>query len=199
MNSHKPAFTLIELIIVVSILGILSALVSARFNLVDTQARNTQARSDVVQVGKAIETFRTNQASGDRVIDTVDAANGSTMLYASTGFTGTMPASIFGTDLAIDLQHTGKSSYPIKISRVPGKNYKYVYATDTAVSSSSITDVESTTYGFYALGIHGEKYVSNYVFYMYNGESGECQNDAGGGNCPKPPSSPAFNLGQYLY
>lgn len=56
-NKMKKAFTLIEILIVISIIGILAALITVSFTASQRQARDTQRKSDLAQYRTAVETF----------------------------------------------------------------------------------------------------------------------------------------------
>ncbi len=60
MNTKKNAFTLIEVLIVVVILGILSAIVVPKFASAGDDARTASIQSTVAGVRASIATFRTN-------------------------------------------------------------------------------------------------------------------------------------------
>ena len=55
----QPAFTLIELVVVITVIGILVALLFPAFKGVQDQAKRTQAKNDVTQIGTAVNAFYT--------------------------------------------------------------------------------------------------------------------------------------------
>ncbi len=57
----KKSFTLIELLVVIAILGILSALFLPNFMAAREKARDTQRKSDLKQIQKAMEMYRQDQ------------------------------------------------------------------------------------------------------------------------------------------
>jgi len=59
----KKAFTLIELLVVVAIIGGLSALLFPNFMAARERARDTQRKSDLKQIQKALELYKQDQAT----------------------------------------------------------------------------------------------------------------------------------------
>lgn len=57
----QKSFTLLELLIVIAILGILSALFLPNFMAAREKARDTQRKSDLRQIQKAMEMYRQDQ------------------------------------------------------------------------------------------------------------------------------------------
>ncbi len=54
-KSHsQKAFTLIEMLVVISLIGILAALAMVSFSSVQKQARDTARKSDLKQIGNAV-------------------------------------------------------------------------------------------------------------------------------------------------
>ncbi|MFK7759036.1 MAG: prepilin-type N-terminal cleavage/methylation domain-containing protein [Phycisphaerales bacterium] len=60
MRTHRSAFTLVELLVVVVILGILAAMVAPRFSTATSDARSSATQSTLAGVRSAIATFRMN-------------------------------------------------------------------------------------------------------------------------------------------
>lgn len=56
-NNNKIGFTLIELLVVISIIGVLSALLMANFAAVRERGRDTQRKSDLKQIQKALQMY----------------------------------------------------------------------------------------------------------------------------------------------
>ena len=56
-NRTASGFTLIELILVIVILGILSAMIVPKFVGVSEDARNSRAQSDIVVLGNALDRY----------------------------------------------------------------------------------------------------------------------------------------------
>ncbi len=62
-SNVKSGFTLVELLIVISIIGVLTTLLMANFIGVRQRARDAQRKSDLRQVQSAFELFRADQGS----------------------------------------------------------------------------------------------------------------------------------------
>ncbi len=60
---NKKGFTLVELLIVVSIIGVLTTLLMANFIGVRQRARDAQRKSDLRQIQSALELYRADQGS----------------------------------------------------------------------------------------------------------------------------------------
>lgn len=59
----ESAFTLIEMLVVISIIGILASLASVSFSSTQKQARDTQRKSDLKQYQNALEAFANKNSS----------------------------------------------------------------------------------------------------------------------------------------
>ncbi|MBW7960444.1 prepilin-type N-terminal cleavage/methylation domain-containing protein [Patescibacteria group bacterium] len=59
---NKLGFTLIELIVVIAIIGMLSALLLPNFMSARERARDSQRKSDLTQIQKALEMYSQDQA-----------------------------------------------------------------------------------------------------------------------------------------
>lgn len=116
MQYRRPAFTLIELLIVIAIIGILATLVIVQTGDSNRKARNATAQSDIVQLGKAVESFRIEDAASGQVIsnpsNTVDQQGGGRTDFPSL-FTGTQSVSAL--------------TYAAAVSKTPGPPYIYRY------------------------------------------------------------------------
>lgn len=88
----QSAFTLIELLIVISIIGILAALITASFTASQRQARDVNRKSDLAQYRTALESF----ASANGGLYPYMSGDGGTPILpvceaALTGYTNTCP------------------------------------------------------------------------------------------------------------
>ena len=126
-------FTLIELLVVIAIIGILATLVITQLAVARTKAHNATVQNDVSEAGKAIETYRNDDAHPDQVIGTGTTAGASIFLLAA-GATGssTIPTYFTGTE--------GSAAYPLKLVNTATTDYTYRYtASGAALGSGSVS------------------------------------------------------------
>ncbi len=92
-HKHQKAFTLVELLVVITILGILMSLAVSGAGAIRNQARSAQARNDCTGVATAIRAFYTDysrypvslSASGSAIYEAVqDSAGNSEVIKALT-------------------------------------------------------------------------------------------------------------------
>jgi prepilin-type N-terminal cleavage/methylation domain-containing protein len=60
---HRRAFTLVELLVVISIIGLMSAIAVVSMGSAKVNARNTRRKADLVQISKALELFYTDNGA----------------------------------------------------------------------------------------------------------------------------------------
>jgi len=103
---NKKGFTLVELLIVIAIIGVLSALLMANFIGVRQRARDAQRKADLRQIQSALELFRSD--------------------------TGNYPGSLeFGGQLTNTDQPDNNTVYMQKVPLDPINNgYPYTYTSD---------------------------------------------------------------------
>jgi len=116
MQFHRPAFTLIEVLIVIAIIGILATLVIVQTGDSNRKARNASAQSDIAQMGKAVESFRIEDAASGQVV-----SNPSGFVDQQGGGRSDFQALFTGT------QNVGALTYAAAVTKTPGTPYVYRY------------------------------------------------------------------------
>ncbi len=84
MRTKKSAFTLVEILIVVVILGILAAIVVPQFTDASEQAKEASVRSDLQTIRSQVELYKAQHTAGALP----GAAAGTSFVEAMTGTTG---------------------------------------------------------------------------------------------------------------
>lgn len=148
----SKAFTLIELLIVISIIGILAALITASFVASQRQARDTQRKSDLNQYRTALEAF----------------ANSHNGLYPFAGGNGLTPM----TSVCSAALTTYIASCPADPS--PSGRAYYYRSFD---GSGNTGDATTTKYFMYVWGNGLESDNTKTWVVCSNGKSGQLAND----------------------
>ncbi len=158
---HTPAFTLIELLVVIAIIGILITLVVTQLGNSRRRARNAQAQSDISEMGKAVESFRNDDAASDGVVsnisNSVDSLKGTVWTPGSPPFSGS--------------QNVSSLTYGVSVLKTPSSAYTYRYVTQPSATAGRSLVSGPAGQGAYSLctTIVGE----TYPYY--------CASDTGGG------------------
>ncbi len=63
MNMARKAFTLVELLVVISIIGLLSTIAVASLSSAQMNARNAKRKADLTQISKALELYRADNGA----------------------------------------------------------------------------------------------------------------------------------------
>lgn len=161
----KRGFTLIELLVVIAIIGILATLVVTQLGGAQTRARNSTAKSDVTNMGKAIETWKTNGSNENVAIS-----------YATTSLAGTTNTGAFITYFNGNASPTA-IGYPIAITRTPSSSHTYRYATSgtaitTGPGAGDFTAPGAANYCIATSVVTGTGGVTDTAFFVNNGSSG---------------------------
>lgn len=82
LDRHK-GFTIVELLIVIVVIGILAAITIVAFNGVQQQARDSQRKSDVKQIAKALQLWSINTSKTFEELNTGFEGVGATGWYSS--------------------------------------------------------------------------------------------------------------------
>lgn len=159
----RRGFTLIELLVVIAIIGILATLVITQLAGAQVRARNSNAKSDVTQMGKAIETWKTNNGT-----ENVTPGVAVTGTAAGTTLNGTTAAG--GWAAGFGNVSTG---YPVKIDKSPSTSYTYGYVTNGTNATLVAPTAANATASLYCVGtnVSTASGVTDTAFYVENGSS----------------------------
>lgn len=126
----KSGFTLVELLVVISILGILASIALVAFTSSQIKGRDAQRKSDLTQVSRALEIFYQDYQK----YPPSDGANSSGQIYScpfnSVSLSGT--ACAWGTGAFQDTDAAGsvKTIYMKVLVKDPVSSQRYFYRVD---------------------------------------------------------------------
>jgi type IV pilus assembly protein PilA len=143
----QRGFTLIELLVVIAIIGILATLVITQLSGATARARNSNAKSDVSQMGKAVETWKTTTNTENAVDSGAVAA--ATQTRVNGDGTGTCNGSVNATCAGLGwttLFNTATTGFPVRVNKSPSTSHTYTYATSTSAVAPAMGTYTSTNY-----------------------------------------------------
>jgi general secretion pathway protein G len=117
MRNNKSGFTLVELLVVMSILGVLVTLVAGGFRTAQLRGRDAQRKADLKEIANSLELFYSDYGKYPDASGTQIAA----CPYDPVGETGT--ACTWGDDEFTD----SKTVYFKELPGDPESSYNYVY------------------------------------------------------------------------
>ena len=122
-NSRSKAFTLIELLIVISSIAILAALVLQAAGFIQKKAARAKATSEIAAMGAALEAFKAD--NGDYPTNNI---SGSASLVTSL-----MPTN------GAKVYYTFKAKFTNAYGYIDpyGYNYNYIYANETSPNNGT--------------------------------------------------------------
>lgn len=146
---YKRGFTLIELLVVISIIAILATLVFTQLGGARVRARNSAAKSDVTEMGKAVELFKTDDANASELA-IFATGTGATDSYIDLNLTTSTPSTGSTAFSTVFKGGTGGNAatgafYALAIGKTPGASQTYRYST-TAAAAANGQDRQANCY-----------------------------------------------------
>jgi prepilin-type N-terminal cleavage/methylation domain-containing protein len=155
----RKGFTLIELLVVIAIIGILATLVITQVAGAQIRARNANAKSDVNQIGKAVELFKNDDTNGaGTVIRPATTAAGLTAINGDGVTGGTAPTvftGMFTGTMVVGASNNATSRYGVNMQKVVSSStaYTYTYAT-TSAAAGTIYNNDATCYVIHTTAVN---------------------------------------------
>ncbi len=165
----QRGFTLIELLVVIAIIGILATLVITQLSGAQSRARNSNAKSDVSQMGKAVETWKTTN-------NLENVVNSDAVLAGAPGtrLNNVTVVGVWGTvfNNAAAATATTYAPYAIRVSKTPSASHTYGYTTSAVTTPGSLVFAEVTS-ASYCIGtsVTDSTAAPDGAFYILNGAS----------------------------
>lgn len=130
MKTHRRAFTLVELMVTVSIIAILIAIGIASYSSINKRSRDTKRKSDLEQLRSALEMYRAQNgnypsAGGGSFVSTTNLAASLVSTY--------IPA------IPVDPQDESPYMYRYRATNVSGGNY-YGYCLSATLETQNPED-----------------------------------------------------------
>lgn len=171
--NFKKGFTLVELMVVISIIGILSAVVYANFSDARKVARDEIRKTDLKNLQLAIELFKAQNGRYP------DGCKGNDAWSGGSNAPGVGDACNAGVDYIVGLVPDYISELPEDPSNPTSGNIGYLYKSEGGLGAATA----------YKLMAH--QTVEKVLIKSYDDEFARCPD--GGGNCPV--TFPSNNLG----
>jgi prepilin-type N-terminal cleavage/methylation domain-containing protein len=138
---RKRGFTLIEVLIVITVLAILALIVIPRMASASRRGREASLRADLKQIRDAIERFEANTAAWPPALTDIMAADGTAI-----------SADVDGRGMSVDRNgyegpylRTGDGQLPLD-PFTGARDWSYNSSTGEVHSSSSLTGVDGSAY-----------------------------------------------------
>lgn len=130
MPHRQKGFTIVELLIVIVVIAILAAISLVAFNGLQQRARDTQRKSDIAAIVKALELYHNDKG---RYPGTPDETGGSTVI--NSGWSTTADNSWQNLVTALEPYAKGIGRDPIStpgVAMTNGGGYNYAYFASTS-------------------------------------------------------------------
>lgn len=156
---QQRGFTLIELLVVIAIIGILATLVITQLSGAQTRARNSNAKSDVSEAGKAVETWKTTNNADNIPQDGGDSTTKVNNTTESAGW--------------ITLFDKASGAFPVRVAKTPSGSHTYTYETDTNAANEASVTMANPAANHYCVGtsVVSNGTVTDNAFYIMDGVS----------------------------
>jgi len=140
MKNYRYAFTMIELIFVIVVLGILAAIAIPKFAATRTDAQIAKGRSDIAAIRSAIMTERQSRLiKGDSTWITQLSENNATKLF--TGSDNNHTLLLYGVSAGTTDGHWRKTSVNHYVFKVGGTDCTFTYDGAGKFTLTSTADI----------------------------------------------------------
>jgi prepilin-type N-terminal cleavage/methylation domain-containing protein len=125
-NKLKQGFTLVELLIVISILGVLASIALVSFRSAQIRGRDAQRKNDLKQISSALELFYADYAK----YPTATSTSPDACPYNASTQTGSLCTWGTGEFRDVDANGITKTTYFKVIPKDPVASFNYLYRVD---------------------------------------------------------------------
>ena len=129
-STNGLGFTIIELIVVVTVVGILAAITVVSYSAAQGRARDTTRRADIANITKALEQYYDDNGSYPTTSGASSTIQSYWYLSTATGWTSTLATALNGiiSPLPVDPRNNG--------SFVTARQFSYAYFSGTGCGKS---------------------------------------------------------------
>ena len=149
MNINKKGFSLVELMIVVAIIGVLTAIAIPNFQRFQARARKTEAKSSLTSIYTANKAFHAKWETYATLFEAIGFQPSGDFRYVA-GWDDDVPNLIGGTGLDISMAASCTTETAIMAGPAPGQIYRGVCAGadehDTETYCDSMSNMNDCNY-----------------------------------------------------